>query len=136
MKTKTKKKKKNKMKTETKMKIKMNFRFSFSILFSFCFSFSCLLLLFLSRSFCIFVNSTWPGVSYLAWKCHTILVCIFSTWPTGTIDGQLSLDCPRRAMAPSLFRICRMQWCCSLSSFLTENVLFGQIWSKQLKLLV
>ena len=65
---KTKMKMKNKMKTKTKMKIKMNFRF--------CFHFRFLFLLF--KSFCIFVNSTWPR---------------------GAIDGQLSLDWPRSAIA-------------------------------------
>ena len=63
----------------------------FSFLFSFCYSFSVLFLL--SKSFCIFVNSTWPR---------------------GAIDGQLSLDWPRSAiaprnMAPSPIRICRIQ---------------------------
>ena len=72
MKTKTKTKMKNKMKT--KMKIKMNFCFCFQ--FSFSFSFCFLFLLF--KSFCIFVNSTWPR---------------------GAIDGQLSLDWPRSAIA-------------------------------------
>ena len=72
MKTKTKTKMKNKMKT--KMKIKMNFCFCFQ--FSFSFSFCFLFLLF--KSFCIFVNSTWPS---------------------GAIDGQLSLDWPRSAIA-------------------------------------
>ena len=40
-------------------------------------------------------------------------------WPSGAIDGQLSLDWPRSAIAPrnmvpSLIRIHRIQWCCSL----------------------
>ena len=46
----------------------------FSFLFSFCFSF---LFLFF-KSFCIFVNSTWPR---------------------GAIDRQMSLDWPRSAIA-------------------------------------
>ena len=46
----------------------------FSFLFSFCFSF----LFLLSKSFCIFVNSTWPR---------------------DAIDRQLSLDWPRSAIA-------------------------------------
>ena len=29
-----------------------------------------------------------------------------------------------------LIRICWIQWCCSLFSFLTERTLLGQIWSK------
>ena len=70
-KMKTKMKMKNKMKTKTKMK--MNFR-----LFSFCFSFSFWFLFLLFKSFCIFVNSAWPRVA---------------------IDGQLSLDWPRSAIA-------------------------------------
>ena len=66
----------------------------FSSLFSFCFSFSFWFLFLLFKSFCIFVNSTWPR---------------------GAIDGQLSLDWPRSAiaprnMAPTLNRICRVQW--------------------------
>ena len=48
----------------------------FSFLFSFCYSFSVLFLL--SKSFCIFVNSTWPR---------------------GAIDDELSLDWPRSAIA-------------------------------------
>ena len=50
----------------------------FSFLFSFYFSFSFLFLFFVSKSFCIFVNSKWPR---------------------GAIDGQLSLDWPRSAIA-------------------------------------
>ena len=61
-KMKTKMKMKNKMKTKTKMKMKFSFWFLF--------------LLF--KSFCIFVNSTWPR---------------------GAIDGQLSLDWPRSTIA-------------------------------------
>ena len=57
--------------------------------FSFLFSF----LFLISKSFCIFVNSRWPS---------------------SAIDGQLSLDWPRsaiapRILAPSLIRICRIQ---------------------------
>ena len=33
-------------------------------------------------------------------------------------------------LIPRLIRICRVQWCSSLFSFLTGNTLFGQIWSK------
>ena len=50
----------------------------FSSLFSFCFSFSFWFLFLLFKNFCIFVNSTWPR---------------------GVIDGQLSLDWPRSAIA-------------------------------------
>ena len=49
----------------------------FSFLFSCCFSFSFLLIFLLFKSFCSFVNSTWPR---------------------GAIDGQLSLDWPRSAI--------------------------------------
>ena len=65
---------KNKMKRKTKMKIKMNVRFCFDFFFSFSFLF----LLMLSKNSCSFVNSTWPR---------------------GAIDSQLSLDCPRSAIA-------------------------------------
>ena len=93
-------KQKQKWKTKWKQKRKKNE-------FSFCFSFSFCFLLF--KIFCIFVNSMWPR---------------------DAIDGQLSLDWPRSAisprnMAPSLIRICRIQWCCSLylfSSFLANLV--------------
>ena len=89
-------KQKQKWKTKWKQKRKKN-EFSFSFWF----------LLF--KIFCIFVNSMWPR---------------------DAIDGQLSLDWPRSAisprnMAPSLIRICRIQWCCSLylfSSFLANLV--------------
>ena len=50
----------------------------FSFLFSFCFSFSFWFLFLLFKSFCIFVNSTWPR---------------------GAIDGQLFLHWPRSAIA-------------------------------------
>ena len=33
-------------------------------------------------------------------------------------------------MAPSLTRICRIQWCCSLFSFSTGITLFWEIWCK------
>ena len=36
----------------------------------------------------------------------------------------------RQNLIPRLIRICRIQWCCSLFSFLTGNALLGQIWSK------
>ena len=63
---------KNKMKTKTKMKMKMNFRFCFHFVFHFRFGFC------FFKSFCIFVNSTRPR---------------------GAIDGQMSLDWPRSAIA-------------------------------------
>ena len=40
---------------KTKMKTKMNFRIHFILIFIFVF-----ILFLLSKSFCIFVNSTWP----------------------------------------------------------------------------
>ena len=67
MKTKMKMKKQNKNENKNK----------FSFLLSFCFSFSFWFLFLLFKSFCIFVNSTWP-------RC--------------AIDGQLSLDWPRSAI--------------------------------------
>ena len=70
MKTKAKTKSENKNENENKNEFS---------LFSFCFSFSLLFLL--SKSFCIFVNSTWSR---------------------GVIDGQLSLDWPRSAIAAVL----------------------------------
>ena len=84
MKTKAKKKSKkieNEKQNENESKNENQNEFSFWFLF----------LLF--KSFCIFVNSTWPR---------------------GAIDGQLSLDWPRSAIAPrnmvpSLIRICRIQ---------------------------
>ena len=65
---------KTKMKTKTKKKKKI-FRFPFHFIFHFRFGFC------FSKSFCIFVNSTWPR---------------------GTIDGQLSFDWPRSTIAFSL----------------------------------
>ena len=70
MKTKTKIKSKNKNENENKNE--------FSFLFLFCFSFSFWFLFLLFKSFCIFVNSMWPS---------------------GAIDGQLSLDWPKSAIA-------------------------------------
>ena len=62
-------------------------------------------------------------------------------WPSGAIDGQLSLDWTRSAIVPrnmalSLIWICRIQWWCSLFSFSAGNTLFGQIYSKKSKLSV
>ena len=37
-------------------------------------------------------------------------------------------------LAPKLIWICKTQWWCSLLPFLTENTIFGQIWSKKSKL--
>ena len=39
-------------------------------------------------------------------------------------------------LVPRLIRICRIQWWCSLFLFLIGNMLFGQIWSKKVKLSV
>ena len=63
-------KNKNKNENENENKNQNENKNEFSFLFSFCFSF----LFLLSKSFCIFVNSTWPR---------------------GAISGQLSLDWPR-----------------------------------------
>ena len=78
----------------------------------------------------IFINFSrnWLGLNNL---CEIL-------WPRGAMDGQLSLDWPRSAiaprnMAPSLIRICRIQWYCSLFFFSSGNTLFGQIWSNKLK---
>ena len=76
MKTKPKTKMKNKMKTKTK--IKMNFRFCFHFIFRFVFFFVFLFFCFL--------------------KVFPFLLT-HSTWPSGAIDGQLSLDWPRSAIA-------------------------------------
>ena len=67
-------KNKNKNENENENKNKNENKNEFSFLFSFCFSF----LFLLSKSFYIFVNSTWPR---------------------GAIDGQLSLTSPRSAIA-------------------------------------
>ena len=122
-KMKTKTKMKNKMKTKTKMKIKLNFRFGFCFCFLKVFAFlltprglevpqtvnSLLIGLEVSLSLSLYLS-----LSYLAQKCHRIFDCEFSTWPSGAVDGQLSLDWPRSAiaprnMAPSLIRLCRIQ---------------------------
>ena len=113
MKTKT----KNKMERKTKMKVKMNFRFCFHFGFDFCFCF-CFLKVFafllILRGLevpqmvnCLLIDLKVPQhffqlhvaqrchrrstLSYLAQICHSILFCEFSTWPSGAIDGQLSL---------------------------------------------
>ena len=75
------------------------------------------------------------------WFLNVFAFLFNSPWPIGAMDGQLSLDWPRSAiaprnMAPCLIRICRIQWCCSLFPFSTGNALFGQIWSKMSKLSV
>ena len=66
-------KNKNKNENENENKNKNENKNEFSFLFSLCFSF----LFLLSKSFCIFVNSTWPR---------------------GAIGGQRSLDWPRSAI--------------------------------------
>ena len=124
MKTKT----KTEMKTKRKMKMKMDFRFCFQFAFHFrfCFCF-CFLKVFaflltprglevpqavnylligleVSWRFCqIHVAQRCyrrSAPSYVAQKCHNIFVCEFSTWPSGAIDRQISLDWPRSAVAP------------------------------------
>ena len=72
MKTETKLKNKNKNENENEKENKKEFSF----FFLFCFSFSFWFLFLLSKSFCIFVNSTWSR---------------------GAIDGQLSHYWPRSA---------------------------------------
>ena len=66
---------KSKPKLKLKIKIKMNFGFCFPFIFDFRFV---LFFVLLFKSFCI---------------------CVNSTWPSGAIDGQLSLDWPRSAIA-------------------------------------
>ena len=80
MKTKMKRRNKNKYKNEIKNKNENENENEFVFFFSFCFSF--LFLFLISKSFCIFVNSTWPR---------------------GDIDGQVSPDWPRSAIAFLLF---------------------------------
>ena len=125
------------MKMKNKMKMKMNFHFFFHFIFRFRFVFCfCFLKVF---AFLLTPRGHRRStVSWLAYKCHSVFVKF--TWPRSAIDGELSLDWPRSAivaprnMAPSLTRICRIQWCCSVFLFSNGNTLFGQIWSKKLKL--
>ena len=88
MQTKTKMKNENKNESGNKNKNENENEYEnqneFSFLFSFCLSFSFLVLL--SKSFCIFVNSTWPR---------------------GAIHGQLSLVWPRSAIAFSFANLTR-----------------------------
>ena len=44
--------------------------------------------------------------------------------------------CLKWILVPRLIRICRIQWLCSFFLFWTRSTLFGQIWSKKLKLSV
>ena len=140
-----------KTKTKTKMKIKNKNENEneneFSFLFSFCFSFSFWFLFLLFKSFCIFVNSTWPsgamdGQLSLDWPRSAIAFLLNPRGPevpqtvnslllglevpqhfhlrifhvaSSAIDGPLSLVWSRTAiaprnMAPSLIRLCRIQW--------------------------
>ena len=71
-------KNKNENEKQKEIKNKNENENEFSSLFSFCFSFSFWFLLLLCKSFCIFVNSTWPR---------------------GAIDSQLSLDWPTSVIA-------------------------------------
>ena len=68
----------NENENENKNKNENENKNEFSFLVSFCFSFSFWFLVLLLKSFCIFINSTWPS---------------------GAIDSQLSLDWPRSAIA-------------------------------------
>ena len=68
----------NKNENEKQNENKSEIENDYSFLFSFCFSFSFWFLVLLLKSFCIFINSTWPS---------------------GAIDSQLSLDWPRSAIA-------------------------------------
>ena len=88
-KMKTKMKMKNKMKANRKMKIKMNFRYCFDFVFHFRFGF-CFCFL---KSFCIFINSTWPrgginGQPSLTWPRSTIAFS-FANFPHGLAMPQM-----------------------------------------------
>ena len=78
MKSKTKTTMKRKSKNENENEKENENKDEFSFLFSFCFSFLFWFSFLLFKTFCIFVNSTWPRSS---------------------IDGQLSLDWPRSVIA-------------------------------------
>ena len=95
---------KNKMKSKTKIKIKMNFRFgfSFSIFVNSTWPRGATdgqLSLDWPRSAIAFLLNP-PGIKVpktinsllLGLKCHSIFIYEFSKWPSGAIDGQLSLD--------------------------------------------
>ena len=75
------------MKTKTKMKIKMNYEMKIKV-FAF-------LLTPHSLEVPQMVNSLLLGV-----EVPQHFDCEFTTWPSGAIDRQLSLDWPRSAMAP------------------------------------
>ena len=52
----------------------------------------------------------------------------YSVWDIAV--QKIEIDNLRWNLIPRLIRICWIQWCCSLFSFLTGNVFLGQIWSK------
>ena len=77
MKPETKLKNKNKNEIENENENEKENKKEFSFFFLFCFSFSFWFLFLLSKSFCIFVNSTWSR---------------------GAIDVQMCLDWPKSAI--------------------------------------
>ena len=96
---------KTKIETKTKKKIKVNFRFCCHLVFHFRFCFC------FPKVFAFLLNPRGLEVPLTVNSLsHSIFIGEFSTWPSGAIEDQLSLDWPRSAiaprnMAPSLIRI-------------------------------
>ena len=66
---------------------------------------------------------------YLFWLLVKLMQHIrFGVYQTQTRHiSRANLSVQEWNSAPRFIQICRIQWCCSLFSFLTENTLFGQI---------
>ena len=72
-------------------------------------------------------------MAFFAFFAFFASFCILLT--PRAMDGQLSLDSPRsaiapRSMPPSLIRLCTIQLSCSFFLFLSGNALFGQFGPK------
>ena len=76
------------------------------------------------------VNSRWNLILNLIqiWRNNGD-VHVFWFWLEILVQ-KIKIVSLRWNLIPRLIRICWIQWCCSLFSFLTGNALLGKIWSK------
>ena len=112
---------KTKAKTKMKTKSEKENKNESSFLLSFCFSFLFWFLFLLSKSFCIFVNSTWPGGAIDSQPSLT--------WPRNAIPFLLNpcgLTCHRRSALSYLAQKCHSIFFCEFSTW-PSSAIDGQL---------